>query len=53
MEEGDTVVTIGIGGGALKGGGAAFRFGFCTVFTFAGELIRRVESYVVPLPGGD
>ncbi len=52
MEAGDTVVALGICGGALRGG-AALRFGFCTVFTFAGKLIRRVESYVVPLPGGD
>lgn len=51
VEEGDTLVALGEGRGALKGG-AAFRFAFCTVFTFADDLIRRVESYIVPLPAG-
>lgn len=48
VEEGDTVVAIGTGEGQLRAGGA-FRFAYCTVFTFAGALIGRVESYVVPL----
>jgi uncharacterized protein len=56
VEEGETVVAIGEGGGRLAAGDA-FRFAFCTVLTFSAEdLIRRVESYVVPLgppaPGG-
>jgi ketosteroid isomerase-like protein len=51
VEQGDTVVVIGDGQGMLKTGDA-FRFAFCTVFTFAGELIGRVESYIVPLTTG-
>ena len=30
-------------------GGELHRFAFCDVFTFAGDHIRRVESYLVPL----
>lgn len=48
VEESDTVVAIHSGEGRLRGG-APFRFAGTTVFTFAGDLIRRVESYVVPL----
>ena len=48
LEGADTVVAIGEGEGNHRTGGP-FRFAFCTVFTFAGEAIRRVESYVVPL----
>jgi uncharacterized protein len=48
LEGADTVVAIGEGEGHHRTGGP-FRFAFCTVFTFAGEAIRRVESYVVPL----
>lgn len=48
IEEGDTVVAIHAGQGKMRGGGP-FRFAGNTVFTFAGDLIRRVESYVVPL----
>src|SRR5262249_31352691 len=48
VEEAGTIVAIGEGAGTFREGGA-FRFGFCTVFSFAGELIGRVESYVVPL----
>jgi ketosteroid isomerase-like protein len=29
--------------------GDTFRFAFCTVFTFRGDDIRRVESFVAPL----
>ena len=50
VEEGETLVALGNGEGRLRGGGD-FRFAFCTVFTFGGERIRRVESYVVPLKG--
>ena len=46
IEEDDTVVAIGDGAGALRAGGL-FRFAFCTVFTFAGNKIRRVESYLL------
>jgi ketosteroid isomerase-like protein len=48
VEEGDTLVVIGEGQGT-QAGGEGFRFAFCTVFTFSGDLIARVESYVVPL----
>lgn len=48
VEEGDTVVAIHTGEGRLRGG-QPFRFAGNTVFTFAGDRIRRVESYVVPL----
>jgi len=50
LEAGDTVVCIGEGHGRMKAGGE-FRFAFCDVFTFREDLIRRVESYVVPLSG--
>jgi hypothetical protein len=30
--------------------GLPFSFAFCDVFTFAGDLIGRVESSIVPLP---
>ena len=49
VEEGDTVVAIGTGHGTFRAG-ETHRFAYCDVFTFAGPLIRRVESYVVPLP---
>jgi ketosteroid isomerase-like protein len=48
VEEGDTVVTTGTGQGRRKGG-EVHRFAFCDVFVFDGELIGRVESYLVPL----
>lgn len=48
VEETDTVVAIGHGQ-ALHKSGEHHGFAFCTVFTFAGELIGRVESYVVPI----
>jgi ketosteroid isomerase-like protein len=48
IEEGGVVVAIGEGSGTQTSG-AVFRFAFCDVFTFEGNLIRRVESYLVPL----
>lgn len=51
IEEGDTVVAIGNGEATHKSGEAR-RFAFCDVFTFAGERVNRVESYLVPLPEG-
>lgn len=51
IEEGDTVVAIGEGI-ATHNSGARNRFAYCDVFTFQGALISRVESYLVPLPGG-
>jgi ketosteroid isomerase-like protein len=49
IEEGDTVVAIGSGEGTHRSG-SVHRFVYCDVFTFAGDLIGRVESYLVPLP---
>jgi ketosteroid isomerase-like protein len=48
IEEADTVVAIGEGDTTHKSG-EVHRFAFCDVFTFAGDLVRRVESYLVPL----
>ena len=48
VEEGDTVVAIGTGAGT-RTSGEVHRFAYCDVFTFAGDRIRRVESYLVPL----
>jgi len=48
VEQGDTVVAIGDGRGH-RADGSAHAFAFCDVFTFRGDLIARVESYVVPL----
>jgi ketosteroid isomerase-like protein len=42
------VVAIG-DGEAMHKSGEPHRFAFCDVFTFAGDKIRRVESYLVPL----
>ena len=50
IEEGDTIVAPHLGEGQLRGGDA-FRFAGVTVFGFNGELISRVESYIVPLRG--
>jgi uncharacterized protein len=52
VEEAETVVAIGSGAGVHKSG-EPHRFAFCTVFTFAGDKIDRVESYVVPLDSDD
>jgi uncharacterized protein len=47
--EGDNaVVAIGDGAGTFKNGDV-HHFAFCDVFTFTGDLIRRVESYLVAL----
>ncbi len=51
IEEGDTVVAVGTGTGRHKQAGP-FEFAYCDVFTFEGDLIARVESYVVPLNAG-
>ena len=46
--EADTVVAVGKGETTSRSGDV-HRFAFCDVFTFRGELISRVESYLVPL----
>ena len=48
IEEGDAVVAIG-SGEANHRSGTVHRFAYCDVFTFAGDKICRVESYLVPL----
>ena len=48
LEAGAAVVVVG-SGAAQHRSGAVQRFAFCDVFTFAGDAVRRVESYVVPL----
>ena len=47
LEVDNAVVAIGKGEGTFKSGGA-FEFAYCTVFTFTGDLVSKVESYVVP-----
>ena len=42
------MVALGNGEGSQPSG-ERFQFAFCTVCTFAGDKIGRVESYVVPL----
>jgi ketosteroid isomerase-like protein len=49
VEEGDVVVALGTGEGTMRTG-ERHRFAFADTFTFAGDLIGRVESYVVALP---
>ena len=51
LESDDAVVAIGEGSGRHKEAGP-FRFAYCDVFTFRGDLVCRVESYVVPLSPG-
>ncbi len=48
VEQDDVVVAKGHGETTHKSG-AVRRFAFCDVFTFAGDRICRVESYLVPL----
>jgi uncharacterized protein len=49
IEGAGAVVAIG-SGEARHRNGDPHRFAYCDVFTFTGDLVRRVESYVVPLP---
>lgn len=48
IEENDTVVVPHTGEARLRDGGP-FRFAGVTAFTFEGDLISRVESWVVPV----
>jgi ketosteroid isomerase-like protein len=48
IEDGNVVAITGEGRGMHKVNGP-FRFAFTDVFTFAGDRICRVDSYVVPL----
>ena len=46
------VAAVGTGVGAQREHGR-FRFAHCDTFTFRGDLIALVESYLVSLPGQD
>lgn len=48
VEEANIVVAVGTGEGTHRSG-SVHRFAYCDVFTFRGDLISRVESYLVPL----
>jgi ketosteroid isomerase-like protein len=48
FEDGDTVVVIGGGNVARKGGGT-LEFVFCELFTFRGDLVSRLETYHINL----
>ena len=48
IEDGNVVAVNGTGEGTMKTG-QVFRFAFCTIFTFAGEKVGRVESFICPL----
>jgi ketosteroid isomerase-like protein len=48
VEEGDIVVAIG-SGEAMRTAGDVHRFVYCDVFTFRGDVICRVESYLIAL----
>jgi uncharacterized protein len=50
FEDGDVVIVTGEGTGNHRVGGP-FRFAYSDLFTFRGDLIERVDSYVVPLGG--
>lgn len=47
IEDSDTIV-VPHTGKMLRNDGALFTFAACDVFTFDGDLVSRVESYVVP-----
>jgi ketosteroid isomerase-like protein len=49
FEDGDVVIVTGEGTGNHREAGP-FRFAYNDLFTFRGDLIERVDSYVVPLP---
>lgn len=48
IEAGDVVVVTGVGQGHHREAGD-FRFAYSDLFTFRGDLIAQVDSYVVPL----
>lgn len=48
VEAGDVVVITGTGQGRHREAGG-FRFAYSDLFTFRGDLIAQVDSYVVPL----
>lgn len=48
IEAADVVVVTGTGSGRHREAGA-FRFAYGDLFTFRGDLIAQVDSYIVPL----
>ncbi len=48
IEDGNVVAVNGTGDARFKDGNP-FRFAFCTIFTFTGEKIGRVESFICPI----
>lgn len=48
IEAGDVVVVTGTGKGRIRERGP-FAFAYSDLFTFRGDLIARVDSYIVPL----
>jgi ketosteroid isomerase-like protein len=48
LDSADGTVAIGTGEATVRTG-EVMPFAYCDVFTFAGDRIRRVESYVAPL----
>jgi ketosteroid isomerase-like protein len=46
IEEGDSVVATG-GGSVARKGGDRMKFVFCDVFTFTGDAISRLETYLI------
>ena len=48
IEAGEVVVVTGVGQGHHREAGS-FRFAYNDLFTFRGDLIAQVDSYVVPL----
>jgi len=48
VDAGETIVVPHVGE-TRRDDGSAFRFAACDILTFTGDLISRVESYVVPL----
>jgi ketosteroid isomerase-like protein len=48
IDAGDVVVVTGMGRGTHRENGR-FRFAYNDLFTFRGDLIAQVDSYVVPL----
>jgi ketosteroid isomerase-like protein len=54
FEDGDTVVVLGRGSSRFKNG-SVIEYAFSDAFTFRGDLICQIESYIVsltPLPEG-
>lgn len=49
IDAGDVIVVTGVGIGHHRESGR-FRFAYNDIFTFRGDLIARVDSYLVPLP---